>query len=145
MPFGLVLGADGKKFKTRSGENVKLFDLLDEARDRAKKDLESRMSKGGEEQGEKTNLQPEELEGFAERIGMAAVKYYDLRMARTSDYRFDYDKMLANNGNTAVYCIYSYVRVCSILRKAAVSDEKIKELIAKGFKFTHPHEVLIAK
>ena len=49
MPFGLVLGADGKKFKTRSGENVKLFDLLDEAKDRAKQDLESRMSKGGDE------------------------------------------------------------------------------------------------
>lgn len=114
MPFGLVLGADGKKFKTRSGENVKLFDLLDEARDRAKKDLESRMSKGGEEQGEKTNLQPEELEGFAERIGMAAVKYYDLRMARTSDYRFDYDKMLANNG-TPFYIFRKHRRLLHLL------------------------------
>lgn len=94
MPFGLVLGPDGKKFKTRSGENVKLMDLLDEAKERAEKDLRQRMQSG--EEGEKTNLDEEDIAGFAERIGIAAIKYYDLRMARTSDYRFDYDKMLAN-------------------------------------------------
>lgn len=76
-------------------------------------------------EGEKTNLEEKDIIGFSERIGIAAVKYYDLRMARTSDYRFDYDKMLANNGNTAVYCIYSYVRVCSILRKADLTEDKL--------------------
>ena len=94
MPFGLVLGADGKKFKTRSGETVKLMDLLDEAKERALKDLKERMDSNNE--GEKTNLEEKDMEDSAERIGIAAVKYYDLRMARTSDYRFDYDKMLAN-------------------------------------------------
>lgn len=94
MPFGLVMGPDGKKFKTRSGENVKLFDLLDEAKERAQKDLENRMKSG--EEGEKTNIENEDIADFAERIGIAAIKYYDLRMCRTSDYRFDYDKMLAN-------------------------------------------------
>ena len=94
MPFGLVQGTDGKKFKTRSGENVKLMDLLDEAKARAYKDLENRLNKTDET--EKTSLQVEELEIFAEMIGIAAVKYYDLRMCRTSDYKFDYDKMLAN-------------------------------------------------
>ena len=96
MPFGLVLGADGKKFKTRTGENVKLMALLDEAKERAQKDLETRLNSGAE--GEKSNLEGEDVATFAERIGIAAVKYYDLRMSRTSDYRFDYDKMLANNG-----------------------------------------------
>lgn len=80
--------------------------------------------KSGED-GEKTNLEEKDLDDFAERIGIAAVKYYDLRMSRTSDYRFDYDKMLANNGNTAVYCIYSYVRVCSILRKAEMDEARL--------------------
>lgn len=143
MPFGLVLGADGKKFKTRTGESVKLMDLIDEAKDRAKKDLLGRLASN--EEGEKTNIKEEDISASAERIGIAAIKYFDLRMSRTGDYRFDYDKMLANNGNTAVYCIYSYVRICSILRKAEMNEEKIKELVAtKGFKFTHPHEVLIA-
>jgi len=144
MPFGLVLGPDGKKFKTRSGENVKLMALLDEAKERAEKDLNERLKSG--EEGEKSNLEGENVSDFAERIGIAAVKYYDLRMSRTSDYRFDYDKMLVNQGNTAVYCIYSYVRVCSILRKAEMTDEKILDIFKKrGFKFTHPHEVLIAQ
>jgi len=98
MPFGLVLGPDGKKFKTRSGENVKLMDLLNEAKERALNDLKNRME--SDTLGEKTNLEESHLEDFAEKIGIAAVKYYDLRMARISDYRFEYDKMLANNGKT---------------------------------------------
>jgi len=96
VPFGLVFGADGKKFKTRSGENVKLLDLLDEGQERAFNDLKARMVKN--EEGEKTNLEEMELKEFAEKIGISAIKYYDLRMSRTSDYRFDYDKMLSNQG-----------------------------------------------
>ena len=75
---------------------------------------------------------------------MAAIKYYDLRQNRISDYKFEYEKMLDFKGNTAVYLLYSYVRLCSILRKSGLDQKGLKELGLKGYKITHPHERLLA-
>eukprot|EP00520_Triparma_pacifica_P017865 CAMPEP_0118652932 /NCGR_PEP_ID=MMETSP0785-20121206/11574_1 /TAXON_ID=91992 /ORGANISM="Bolidomonas pacifica, Strain CCMP 1866" /LENGTH=602 /DNA_ID=CAMNT_0006545467 /DNA_START=243 /DNA_END=2051 /DNA_ORIENTATION=- len=107
--FGLVQGEDGKKFATRSGETVKLKDLLDEAVSRTRDDMIER--KGG---GELT----EEEEETARIVGIGAVKYADLSMNRESNYKFSYSRMLSLQGNTAPYMLYARTRVCSIVRKA---------------------------
>jgi len=86
-----------------------------------------------------------ELEESAERIGMAAIKYFDLKQNRISNYKFNYDQMLDPKGNTAVYLLYSYARICSIINKSGLSQEDISKLMAKGgFKITHPHERFLA-
>jgi len=106
--FGLVLGEDGKRFRTRSTETVRLVDLLDEARARCLAILNER---GGEwEEGER--------EAAAEALGYGAVKYADLGSNRTSNYTFSFDRMLDLKGNTAVYLLYAHARICSIARKA---------------------------
>lgn len=114
VPFGLVLGEDGKRFKTRSSETVKLKDLLDEAVIRTKNDLETRLK---EEQREET---PEFINHVSQVVGLSAVKYADLSQNRTSDYKFDYDKMLDLKGNTAPYLLYAYVRVQGVSRKGNI-------------------------
>ena len=114
VPFGLVLGEDGKRFKTRSSETVKLKDLLDEAVIRTKNDLETRLK---EEQREET---PEFINNVSQVVGLSAVKYADLSQNRTSDYKFDYDKMLDLKGNTAPYLLYAYVRVQGVSRKGKI-------------------------
>jgi arginyl-tRNA synthetase len=111
VPFGVVQGEDGKKFKTRSGETVRLKDLLDEAVDRARADLEKRIQEEGRDESE------EFIQNVAEKVGIGAVKYADLSQNRTSNYIFSYDKMLALQGNTAPYMLYAYVRVQGISRK----------------------------
>ncbi|KAF4685639.1 hypothetical protein FOZ60_006321 [Perkinsus olseni] len=119
LGFGVVCGEDGKKFKTRSGTTVKLTDLLDEAEDRAKKELESRLNAGeGEAAGRSTGLTEEEFDNASKIIGVASVRYFDLRQNRTTNYIFNFDKMLDPKGNTAVFLLYAYARICSILRKA---------------------------
>jgi arginyl-tRNA synthetase len=148
MGFGVILGEDGKKFKTRGGVSVRLLDLLNEARDRALAQLKGREK--GKEEGEEgehekeqtfTALKPEEYEEAAEKLGMAAIKYFDLKQNRVSDYRFSFEKMLDPKGNTAIYLIYAYVRMCSIIRKSGLSGEQIHELAKKKpFKITHPDE-----
>jgi len=118
VPFGLVQGEDGKKFATRSGDTVKLKDLLNEAIRIAGIDILSR----NEEEG----LSKELLE-VAKVVGIGAAKYADLSMNRESNYRFSYERMLSLNGNTAPYMLYSYVRICSIIRKAiGQADSTIK-------------------
>jgi arginyl-tRNA synthetase len=114
VPFGLVLGKDGTKLKTRSGETIKLKDLLEEAIASARQDLESRLE---EEQRQES---AEFIANVAKVVGLSAVKYADLSQNRTSNYIFSYDKMLARNGNTAPYMLYAYVRVQGILRKGAI-------------------------
>ena len=109
VPFGLVQGEDGKKFKTRSGDTIKLKELLDEAVSRATMDFTERNK------GEK--LTPEQINN-ANIVGLAAVKYADLSMNRESSYRFSFSKMLSLNGNTAPYMLYSFVRIMGIQRKA---------------------------
>jgi len=106
--FGSILGSDGKPFKTRSGDTVKLADLLDEAEERALAVVAEKNPDLGEAQ-QKT---------IARVIGLGALKYADLSNNRQSDYVFDWDKMLALQGNTAPYLQYAYTRVRSIFRKA---------------------------
>jgi arginyl-tRNA synthetase len=114
VPFGLVCGADGKRLKTRSGETIKLKDLLAEAIDRFEQILLSRLASEGREET------PEFITHTAKAVGISAVKYADLSLNRTSDYLFDYDKMLADKGNTAPYLLYVYARIQSIARKGNI-------------------------
>ncbi len=107
VPFGMVLGEDQKKFKTRSGDTVPLRDLLDEAVRRARAVVDQKNP----------GLSEKRREEIAEVIGLAAIKYADLSHNRISNYVFSFDKMLALNGNTAPYLIYAYVRIQSIARK----------------------------
>jgi arginyl-tRNA synthetase len=106
--FGKILGDDGKPFKTRSGDTVKLGDLLDEAVERAYKTVCEKSSELPEEQRKE----------IARVIGIGAVKYADLLPNRQSDYIFSWDKMLALQGNTAPYLLYAYARIRSIFRKS---------------------------
>ena len=114
VPFGLVQGEDGKKLKTRSGETVRLKDLLDEAIARARQDLKQRLREENRKESE------EFIANEARVIGISAVKYADLSQNRTSNYIFSYDKMLSLQGNTAPYLLYAYVRVQGISRKGEV-------------------------
>ena len=118
VPFGLVQGEDGKKLKTRSGETIRLRDLLDEAIDRARQDLEARL---GTDDRQET---PEFMDQVARTVGLGAVKYADLSQNRTSNYIFSYDKMLALQGNTAPYLLYAYVRVQGISRKGNIDFQR---------------------
>ncbi len=109
VPFGLVLGEDGKKFRTRSGRVEKLRDLLDIAVDKAKEICLQRQ--------ENQTLSQEELEQLGRALGIGAVKYADLSCARLGDYHFSYDRMLRFDGNTAAFLLYAYVRVAGIKRR----------------------------
>ncbi|MDE5105240.1 MAG: arginine--tRNA ligase [Trichodesmium sp. St19_bin2] len=118
--FGLVLGEDGKKLKTRSGETVRLIDLLDEAINKARNDLEKRLK-------DEKRLESEEfIKNVAQVVGLSAVKYADLSQNRKSNYVFSFDKMLALQGNTAPYLLYAYVRVQGISRKGEINFEKLR-------------------
>ena len=119
VPFGLVQGEDGKKLKTRSGETVRLQDLLDEAIARTRADLESRLK---EEDRQETE---EFIAHVAQVVGISAVKYADLSQNRTSNYVFSYNKMLALKGNTAPYLLYAYVRTQGISRKGQIDFEQM--------------------
>ena len=118
-PFGLVLGEDSKKLKTRSGEAVRLQDLLDEAIARTRADLKARLKEEGREETE------EFVDHAAQVVGVSAVKYADLSQNRTSNYIFSYDKTLALQGNTAPYMLYAYVRVQGISRKGKINFEQL--------------------
>ena len=114
--FGVMLGKDGKPFKTRSGGVVKLSALLDEAEERAARLI-----------GEKNpHMDEEQKVEVIKAIAMGAVKYADLSKNRTSDYIFDWDNMLSFEGNTAPYLQYAYTRIQSIFRKAGVDTAKLE-------------------
>jgi len=119
MGFGLVQGEDGKKLKTRSGDVVRLKELLDEAATRAEAELRKR-AEGRETPATEDPDRDARLRANAEQIGVAAVKYFDLRQNRNSDYRCSFDAMLDPKGNTAVYVLYAYARMSAILGKAKV-------------------------
>jgi arginyl-tRNA synthetase len=132
--FGSILGEDGKPFKTRSGETIKLADLLDEAEERAFKIVT-----------EKNPALPEdERREIARIIGIGAVKYADLAPNRQSDTVFSWDKMLALQGNTAPYLQYSYVRIRSIFRKAAEAGETLNSQLST-LNLAEPQEIALAK
>lgn len=128
VPFGVVLGPDGKKFKTRSGETEKLIDLLMGAIQRAKQILKTRLPL----------LSEEDLEKSAKILGIDAVKYADLCCHRIKDYVFSYDRMLKFEGNTAAFLLYAYVRIQGIKRKVG------KEAVKGPIVLSHPSEVAIA-
>jgi arginyl-tRNA synthetase len=119
VPFGLVQGEDGKKLKTRSGDTVRLRDLLDEAIERSRTDLEARLKAEDRQESE------DFINDAAQTVGIDAVKYADLSQNRTSNYIFSYDKMLSLQGNTAPYMLYAYVRVQGISRKGQIDFEQL--------------------
>ncbi|MFF5018393.1 arginine--tRNA ligase [Streptomyces sp. NPDC001165] len=108
LAFGTVLGKDGKPFKTREGETVRLVDLLDEAIDRASAVVREKAQ----------DLSEEEIAERGAQVGIGAVKYADLSTSANRDYKFDLDQMVSLNGDTSVYLQYAYARIQSILRKA---------------------------
>ncbi|MEN8778580.1 MAG: arginine--tRNA ligase, partial [Glaciecola sp.] len=118
-PFGMMLGKDGKPFKTRTGGTVKLIDLLDEAVERAQALLATRDN----------DFSADTLADMANKIGIGAVKYADLSKNRTTDYIFDWDAMLSFEGNTAPYLQYAFTRIQSIFNKANVTLENCRENI----------------
>ena len=124
MGFGLVLNENGKKIATSDGGSVKLIDLLNEGKKRAKDEIEKRYKEHNVE-----NYDLEELDRTSTKIGHSAIKYYDLRQNRKSSYKFDYNLQLNPTGNTAVYLFYAYARICSIYRKENLSKEHIEKLI----------------
>ncbi len=114
---GSVLGEDGRMFKTRSGDNVRLTDLLEEAVQRAERAVEQNAA-AREGPAAKQDLSPPERRAVAEAVGIAAIKYADLAGDRIKDYVFSFDRMLAFEGNTGPYLLYAVARVRSIFRKA---------------------------
>jgi arginyl-tRNA synthetase len=117
MGYGTVLGADGKPFKTREGETVKLEDLLDEAVERATAVVR--------EKAEKVGLTEQEIVENGRYVGIGAVKYADLSTSPSRDYKFDLDQMVSLNGDTSVYLQYAYARIKSILRRADAGDAPV--------------------
>ena len=115
--FGMMLGKDGKPFKTRAGGTVKLADLLDEALERARRLVAEKNP----------DMSADELENLAKVVGIGAVKYADLSKNRTTDYVFDWDNMLAFEGNTAPYMQYAYTRVLSVFRKAGIDENAMND------------------
>ncbi|MFT4925271.1 MAG: arginyl-tRNA synthetase [Phenylobacterium sp.] len=145
-PFGMMLGSDGKPFKTRTGGTVKLVELLDEAMERAEKLVNERES----------DLSDEERKQIVGKLGMGAVKFADLSKNRTSDYVFSWDTMLSFDGATAPYLQYAYTRVSSIFRKAGTQGENLtghiiieadaeKALALKLLQFEEVMDVMIAE
>lgn len=117
--FGMMLGKDGKPFKTRAGGTIRLSDLLDEAVERAEKLIRRKNS----------DMPEDELKQLAEVVGIGAVKYADLSKSRTTDYIFDWDNMLAFEGNTAPYMQYAYTRVASVFKRADIDADSLTQPI----------------
>jgi arginyl-tRNA synthetase len=137
VPFGLVLGEDGQKLKSRSGDAVRLQDLLDGAIAKVRSDLERRLQQEDRQETE------EFINKVAEVVGISAVKYADLSQNRTSSYIFSYDKMLALQGNTAPYMLYAYARIQGISRKGDINFEQLGDN-AKVL-LQHETEITLAK
>lgn len=136
--FGVVLGEDKKKFKTRSGDTIKLIELLDEG---LKRSLDKLVEKGRDKV-----LTPEELKQAQEAVAYGCIKYADLSHNRINDYIFSFDKMLDDKGNTAVYLLYALTRIRSIARTAQISNEKLlEECENSGFKLEHETEWKLGK
>ena len=129
VPFGLVQGEDGKKLKTRSGDTVRLRDLLDEAVERAEADLRRRLAEEGRSEDDQF------IQHAAGTVGLAAVKYADLSQNRITNYQFSFDRMLALQGNTAPYLLYAVVRIAGIARKGGDLEAEAGMLV-----FSEPQE-----
>jgi arginyl-tRNA synthetase len=127
--FGSVLGDDGKMFKARAGETVRLIDLCEEAVERARAIVR-----------ERSELDSEAMEKVARAVGIGAVKYVDLSSDRIKDYVFSWERMLALDGNTAPYAQYAHARCCSILRKSGETSTDPAAICIE-----HPAERALAK
>jgi arginyl-tRNA synthetase len=134
-PFGTMLGKDGKPLKTRSGDNIKLRDLIDEAEERA---LSVVTLKNPE-------LPEAQRHRIAKSVGIAGVKYSDLSKDRTSDYMFSWETMLALEGNTGPYLQYAYARIQSIFRRAAERGIPVVRPFAGAVQLSSPFELALAK
>ncbi len=129
VPFGLVLGADGKKFRTRTGDTERLIDLIETAISHADQILKERSP----------DMEPEDRHRLARSLGIGAIKYADLSNHRLGDYTFSYDRMLKFEGNTAAFLMYSYVRTLGIKRRLKAD---IQELIhQQAIVLEHPSEI----
>ncbi|XP_036607933.1 arginine--tRNA ligase, cytoplasmic isoform X1 [Trichosurus vulpecula] len=129
--FGVVLGEDKKKFKTRSGDTVRLIDLLEEG-------LKRSMDKLKEKERDKV-LTPEELKAAQSSVAFGCIRYADLSHNRMNDYIFSFDKMLDDRGNTAAYLLYAFTRIRSIARLANIDEEMLRKA-AKETKIILDHE-----
>lgn len=125
MGFGVIQGDDRKKFKTRSGETVKLSNLLDEAVERASQEIAARVKEQSDAGTEVFLKTEEEQKDAAEKVGIAAVRYFDMKQNRTTAYVFSYEKMLDPKGNSALYLFYAYARIRAIQRKSGVDPASI--------------------
>ncbi len=132
VPFGVVLGPDGKKFKTRSGDTEKLVDLLLEAVHQAKRIMTERMPDTPES----------EIDRLSQILGIDAVKYADLSCHRLKDYVFSYERMLKFEGNTAAFLLYAYVRIQGIKRKVGLPIEELIQ--THQIVLEHPAEIALA-
>ncbi|WP_109400514.1 arginine--tRNA ligase [Proteus sp. TJ1640] len=128
--FGMMLGKDGRPFKTRSGGTIRLTDLLDEAQERARALIAEKNP----------DMDKDELNNVARVVGIGAVKYADLSKNRTTDYIFDWDLMLSFEGNTAPYMQYAYTRVASIFKRADIDENALTQPIV----LTQSHERQLA-
>lgn len=131
VPFGLVLGSDGKKFRTRSGDTEKLIDLLQAAIDQADKILTEKNP----------DMPTAERHKLAKALGIGAIKYADLSCHRMSDYVFSYDRMLRFEGNTAAFLMYAYVRIEGIRRRLKIDIKSIWNQYQ--IRLEHPSEVAL--
>lgn len=154
LGFGLVLKEDGTKFSTSDGESVRLMTLLNKAKDQAKEQILKRQQEQMLKQLAKpkeeplttaTRIEEKDVDEAAEKIGMAAIKYFDQRLSSVSNYCLNFDQMLESKGNTAVYLLYAYARLCSIIKKSGMTEQDIKKAAKEiGFKITHEHEATLA-
>lgn len=129
VPFGLVLGTDGKKFRTRSGETERLIDLLHSAIDQANQILI----------GRNPEMNESDRHSLAKALGIGAVKYADLSSHRMSDYTFSYERMLRFEGNTAAFLMYAYVRIAGIKRKIGIDPASLHA--TTHIDLEHPSEI----
>jgi arginyl-tRNA synthetase len=137
VAFGLVLGEDKKKLKTRSGESIKLASLIQEGLLRSAAKLA--------EKDRAAVLSPEELRASQEAVAYGCIKYSDLVHNRNNDYIFSFDRMLDDRGNTAAYLLYAYARIRSIARNAGVTRDAIRNALSPDLCLEHPKELKLAK
>lgn len=128
--FGMMLGKDGKPFKTRAGGTVKLSDLLDEAIERAMQLIA----------GKNPHMSAQEITQLARVVGIGAVKYSDLSKSRTTDYIFDWNNMLTFEGNTAPYMQYAYTRIVSLFKRAGIDESSLTLPLV----MSEEHEIALA-
>ena len=146
VPFGVVLGEDKKKFKTRSGETVKLKSLLDEGQDRVGKLMEERKK---DDAKKNVDFDQEEWDHTKHAVAISSIKYSDLSSNREKAYIFSFDKMLDFKGNTGTYLLYTYTRIRSIARNVGQNSETIRSenFISQmaNLKLSNPEERKLAK